>query len=328
TTSRKNSRSHSSSSGKKRRESIIAQIHAIEAEMGLIPEDSAIIPEIPQVPSLDEIEASRKAKIQAQIEALEQEKLFATQMARESFVTRRRASSSVSHATTSSGTTNSENDGPASIDSFPLSSQHPSTATSVNLGHDQEDKSLIDVPEVPELTNNGLWTAPAPIPQPIPLPIPTLWTPPPSPASSFESYEEALPSPKLLWQPKPGKPEIVAKTDEDREAHERRALGRNGLLTKQRKAEILEQIKALESGGMSAKEVFVKQGLWKKSEVKVEKKGEKDWSATHSSVAVEQLIFDKQKRNRFGQHGDHFDIPIQPLKPARMFVDCVHLGDL
>ncbi|CCC11156.1 unnamed protein product [Sordaria macrospora k-hell] len=294
TASRKHSRSHSSSSGKKRRESIIAQIHAIEAEMGLIPEDSVVVPE---VPSLDEIEASRKAKIQAQIEALEQEKSFAAQMARESFVTRRRASSSVSRATTASGTTNSESDGPASMDSFPLSlsSQRPSTATSVDLEHDvdldQEDKS-IDIPEVPEIpeltvsspepTNNGLWTAPSPLPQPIPSPVPTLWTPPASPASSFESYEEALPSPKFLWQPKPGKPEIIAKTDEDREAHERRALGRKGLLMKQRKAEILEQIKALESGDIEGvKEKFKKQGLWtKKSEVV---KTEKDWSVTHSS---------------------------------------------
>ncbi|KAJ4385891.1 hypothetical protein N0V85_008010, partial [Neurospora sp. IMI 360204] len=121
TTSRKNSRSHSSSSGKKRRESIIAQIHAIEAEMGLIPEESAVVPDVPEVPSLDEIEASRKAKIQAQIQALEQEKLFAQQVARESSVARRRGSSSVSQATTASGTTNSENDGPASMDSFPLS---------------------------------------------------------------------------------------------------------------------------------------------------------------------------------------------------------------
>ncbi|KAK1774078.1 hypothetical protein QBC45DRAFT_54012 [Copromyces sp. CBS 386.78] len=273
-----------STSGKKRRESIMAQIHAIEAEMGLIPEDSAVavVPDVPEVPSLEEMEASRKAKI----EALEQEKLFA---AREGFVTRRRASSSVSHATTA--TTNSENDGPASMDSFPLSSQRPSTATSVDLEHDldldQEDKA-VDTVEVPELTissfqanntNNGLWTAPLPIPQPTPSPIPTLWIPSPSPASSFASYEEALPSPKLLWQPKAGKPEIIAKTDEDGEAHKRRALGRKGLLTKQRKMEIMEQI----SGEMSAKdlkEVFKRQGLWRKESAVVAEK--KDWMAASS----------------------------------------------
>ncbi|KAJ4362250.1 hypothetical protein N0V85_009357, partial [Neurospora sp. IMI 360204] len=72
----------------------------------------------------------------------------------------------------------------------------------------------------------------------------------------------------LLWQSKAGKPEIIAKTDEDRKAHERRAMGRKGLLTKQRKAEILEQIQALE------------QGLWTKAEVI---KVERGWMATQSS---------------------------------------------
>lgn len=329
THSRKSSRSHSSSSSK-RRESIIAQIHAIEAEMGLFPENSAVIvPDVPAVPSLEEIEASRKmkAKIQAQIEALEQEKMFAAQMAArqsQSYVTRRRASSSVSHATTASGTTstNSENDGPASMDSFPLSSQRPSTATSVDLEHDQdqdqvfvqdEKKSIavIDItevpaeeePEVPEVTEilnlpsqaptttPKLWTAPSPLPTPTPSPIPTLWTPPPSPAStsssSSESPEEALPSPKLLWQPKPGEPSIIAKTDEDREAHERRALGRKGLMDKQRRREeILEQIRVLESAEdgeslESVKERFRRKGLWRKSEVVQQKK---DWSETHSPL--------------------------------------------
>ncbi|KAL0469371.1 hypothetical protein QR685DRAFT_285029 [Neurospora intermedia] len=258
--SRKNSRSQSSSSGKKRRESILAQIHAIEAEMGLSPEKSAVVPDVPEVPSLDEIEASRKAKIQAQIEALEQEKLFAAQTAQENLATRRRGSSSVSHATTASGTTaNSEDDGPASMDSF-----RPSTATSVDLEHDQEEE------EKPSM-QNFLWTAPSPLPEPTPSPIPALWTPLPSPASSFSSYEEALPSPKLLWQPKPGKPEIIAKTDEDREAHERRAMGRKGLLTQQRKAEVLEQISGVK-------------GLWEKSEVVV--KAERDWSATYVSAEL------------------------------------------
>ncbi|KAK3947037.1 hypothetical protein QBC32DRAFT_355706, partial [Pseudoneurospora amorphoporcata] len=207
TTSRKNSHSHSSSSGKKRREPIIAQIHAIEAEMGLIPEDSAVAV-VPDVPEEDKA-----------VDTVE-------------------------------------------VPELTISSSQPSPSRANN-------------------TNNGLWTAP--IPQPTPSLIPTLWILPPYPASSFESY--ALPSPKLLWQPKAGKPEIIAKTDEDGEAYERRALGRKGLLTKQRKMEIMEQIKALESRGMSTKdlkEVFKRQGLWRKENAVVTEK--KDWMAASSQL--------------------------------------------
>ncbi|KAK3402317.1 hypothetical protein B0T20DRAFT_136659 [Sordaria brevicollis] len=293
----------SSMSSKKRRESIIAQIAAIEAQIGITTEDP-----VPAVPSLDEIEASRKAKIQAQIEALEQEKLFAQQVARNGtgttqssgFMTRRRASSSVSHASQASHATtasSASDDGPSSMDSFPLSltatnSQRPSTATSVDLEHD----AVLDCPDVPELTisspevkptkpnnNFGLWTPPPPLPTPIPSPVPQLWTPPPTPVS-FESYEESLPSPKLLWQPKPGKPEILSKTDEDREARQRREMGRKALMRKMRREEIQREIRALERGDVNEmeklREEFRGQGLWKRKSVEGVKM---DWSVTHSN---------------------------------------------
>ena len=48
-------------------------------------------------------------------------------------------------------------------------------------------------------------------------------------------------------------------------------MGRKGLLTQQRKAEVLEQISGVK-------------GLWEKSEVVV--KAERDWSATYVSAEL------------------------------------------
>lgn len=219
---------------------------------------------------------SRRDAIQAQIEALEQERLFAQRFAQEESSRRRMSSLSLSNAAAEPGP-------PLPIlmaDSVQDLQRHLSR---------QIRQSLVfgDSKRREEEEEEGIPPVPAPVP-PVPVPAlpsrtesrrkpkttgtngtetktetertPHLWIPPPAP-------DAAVASTTGLWSPQAAAGRAVraplAAAREDREAAARRARRRKVLQRRQRRAEILGQIAAVEAG-LNPFVDFVGERLWRR----------------------------------------------------------------
>ncbi|KAK3332052.1 hypothetical protein B0T19DRAFT_397853 [Cercophora scortea] len=271
--------SRSNSNRSLRKEEILAQIRALEEESTLA------TPPVPQVPVVAEIEqdvfSMYHPAIQAQIEALEQEKMFVQQAAQEDY--RRRTSRVVL-------------DEPLVEEPEPMPMPAERHWHNPAMGVRTMEDLQRHLESQAEIRQSLMWTSPsAPMPaSPAAVQAPAwfsaaveqtsnestslLWSAPAA-KSALAAVDSAG-----MWMPaarrpvSSSRPSLVTATGEDGEAAERLARGRRAKQKKQRRAEILAKIAAIEAG-VDVDVEYRRQGMWVRGarNKRAVKGGGKEW---------------------------------------------------
>ncbi|KAK4463804.1 hypothetical protein QBC42DRAFT_285070 [Cladorrhinum samala] len=236
------------------------------SQIQVIPEDAPIPVPVPAIP--------RRDTIQAQIEALEQERLFVQRAAQEDY----RRMISYSYV---------PDRAPAVVEE-----EEPiiPTVESLQRRLSQRIRDSLVLPKssVPAHVSSMPSTLPASTPKPAPASVPAppaspkmLWTPSVKPTEAMRSSSSSSSSSSStdLWSSLSIREIPAISADEDADSLTRRNKGRKIIQKKQRRREILVQIAAVEAG-MNPFERFEGMNLWGVVEQKDVRELEKDWLHT------------------------------------------------